>query len=91
MSTGRSAFQPVVYRDSDWSLSEKRRRTVAAIPGARAETVPDGGHLLSLDQPERRRRLSRGSLEENASPLVLSDPHTMCLSNADSADKGADA
>jgi pimeloyl-ACP methyl ester carboxylesterase len=43
----------VVYGDRDWSLAEERRRTVAAIPGARAETVVDGGHFLPLDEPER--------------------------------------
>jgi pimeloyl-ACP methyl ester carboxylesterase len=43
----------VVYGDRDWSLAEERRRTVAAIPVARVETVPGAGHFLSLDQPER--------------------------------------
>jgi pimeloyl-ACP methyl ester carboxylesterase len=43
----------VVYGAGDWSRAEERRRTVKAIPNARLETVPDGGHFLSLDQPER--------------------------------------
>jgi pimeloyl-ACP methyl ester carboxylesterase len=43
----------VVYGDRDWSRSEERQRTVAAIPNARMETVPEAGHFLSLDQPKR--------------------------------------
>jgi len=42
----------VIYGDQDWSRQEERRRTVQAIPGARVETVANGGHFLSLDQPE---------------------------------------
>jgi hypothetical protein len=33
----------------DWSLPVGRRRTVAAVPGARVETMPDGAHFLPLD------------------------------------------
>ena len=43
----------VVYGKHDWSGAKERRRTVRAIPGARVEEVPDGGHFLSLDQPKR--------------------------------------
>jgi pimeloyl-ACP methyl ester carboxylesterase len=43
----------VIYGDQDWSRQEERRRTVQAIPGAKVETVANGGHFLSLDQPER--------------------------------------
>jgi len=43
----------VIYGDRDWSRQEERRRTVQAIPGAKLETVTNGGHFLSLDQPER--------------------------------------
>jgi pimeloyl-ACP methyl ester carboxylesterase len=43
----------VIYGDQDWSRPEERRRTVQAVPGAKAETVANGGHFLSLDQPER--------------------------------------
>ena len=50
----------VIYGDHDWSRAEERRRTVAAIPGARAETVTGGGHFLSLDQPERLAELIKG-------------------------------
>jgi len=50
----------VVYGERDWSYPEERRRTVDAIPGARLETVPRGGHFLSLDQPERLAELIKG-------------------------------
>jgi pimeloyl-ACP methyl ester carboxylesterase len=43
----------VIYGDRDWSRQEERRHTVEAIPGARVEIVTNGGHFLSLDQPER--------------------------------------
>src|SRR5262245_9370994 len=43
----------VIYGDRDWSRQEERRRTVQAIPGAKLEMVTNGGHFLSLDQPER--------------------------------------
>ena len=43
----------VVYGDHDWSRPDERQRTVAAIPMAKIETVPDGGHFLSLDRPQR--------------------------------------
>jgi pimeloyl-ACP methyl ester carboxylesterase len=50
----------VVYGERDWSYPEERRRTLDAIPGARAETVPGAGHFLPLDQPERLAELIRG-------------------------------
>lgn len=50
----------VVYGERDWSFAEERRRTMEAIPGARVETVPSGGHFLSLDQPERLAELIKG-------------------------------
>jgi pimeloyl-ACP methyl ester carboxylesterase len=43
----------VIYGDHDWSRQDERQRTVEAIPGAKVETVANGGHFLSLDQPER--------------------------------------
>jgi pimeloyl-ACP methyl ester carboxylesterase len=43
----------VIYGDHDWSHLDERQRTIAAIPNAKAETVADGGHFLSLDQPKR--------------------------------------
>lgn len=47
----------VVYGDGDWSHIDERRRTIAAIPNAREETVANGGHFLSLDQPQRLAKL----------------------------------
>ncbi len=43
----------VVYGELDWSRPDERRRTVAAIPNAKMETIPEAGHFLSLDQPKR--------------------------------------
>jgi pimeloyl-ACP methyl ester carboxylesterase len=43
----------VVYGDRDWSHEDERQRTGKAIPEAKVETVANGGHFLSLDQPER--------------------------------------
>ena len=43
----------VVYGDHDWSHIDERQRTVAAIPNAKMETIPEAGHFLSLDQPKR--------------------------------------
>ena len=47
----------VIYGDQDWSRADERQRTVQSIPGAKVETVPYGGHFLSLDQPERLAKL----------------------------------
>ena len=41
----------LVYGDRDWSRENERKQTLAEIPGAKMETVRDGGHFLSLDQP----------------------------------------
>lgn len=49
----------LVYGDRDWSNESERRRTAGEIPGARLEIVKDGGHFLSLDQPERLVTLMR--------------------------------
>jgi pimeloyl-ACP methyl ester carboxylesterase len=43
----------VVYGDRDWSHIDEWQRTVAAIPNAKMETIPEAGHFLSLDQPKR--------------------------------------
>jgi pimeloyl-ACP methyl ester carboxylesterase len=43
----------VVYGDRDWSHIDERQRTVATIPNAKMETIPEAGHFLSLDQPKR--------------------------------------
>ncbi len=50
----------VIYGDQDWSRADERQRTVEAIPGAKMETVPGGGHYLSLDQPQRLADLIKG-------------------------------
>jgi pimeloyl-ACP methyl ester carboxylesterase len=47
----------VIYGDRDWSRADERQRTINAIPGAKSETIANGGHFLSLDQPERVARL----------------------------------
>jgi len=43
----------IVYGENDWSNDAERQRTLNGIPGARLEIVANGGHFLSLDQPER--------------------------------------
>ena len=43
----------LVYGERDWSRVEERDRTARGVPGARMETVANGGHFLSLDQPHR--------------------------------------
>ena len=47
----------VIYGDQDWSRPDERQSTVESIPGAKMETVSNGGHFLSLDQPERLAKL----------------------------------
>jgi pimeloyl-ACP methyl ester carboxylesterase len=42
----------LVYGDRDWSREAERQTTLQGIPGAQLVMVPDGGHFLSLDQPE---------------------------------------
>jgi pimeloyl-ACP methyl ester carboxylesterase len=42
----------VVYGDRDWSNGDERQRTIHAIPNATSVTIRDGGHFLSMDQPE---------------------------------------
>ena len=43
----------VIYGDRDWSRADERQRTINAIPGAKSETIANGGHFLSLDEPEQ--------------------------------------
>lgn len=47
----------LVYGERDWSMAAEREATARAIPHARVETVPGGGHFLSLDRPEAVARL----------------------------------
>lgn len=42
----------VIYGTDDWSTESERNRTVSNIPGAIIHQISDGGHFLSLDQPE---------------------------------------
>ncbi len=42
----------VVYGDQDWSNEAERQRTIGAIPNSTSETIKEGGHFLSMDQPE---------------------------------------
>ena len=64
----------VIYGDRDWSRQEERRRTVQAIPGARAETVANGGHFLSLDQPARLAELIKSFTGAKASQATKLGP-----------------
>ena len=47
----------LVYGGRDWSRENERQRTHNEIPGAKLETVTDGGHFLSIDQPAEVIRL----------------------------------
>ena len=42
----------LLYGDHDWSRPAEREANRAAIPGARLQTVTNGGHFLALDAPE---------------------------------------
>jgi pimeloyl-ACP methyl ester carboxylesterase len=42
----------LVYGDHDWSRQSERQQTLREIPGARLVTVKNGGHFLTLDQPD---------------------------------------
>jgi len=64
----------VIYGDRDWSRQEERRRTVQAIPGAKVETVADGRHFLSLDQPERLAELIKSFTGAKASQATKLGP-----------------
>lgn len=50
----------VIYGDRDWSHPAERQQTAQAIPRARVETVANGSHFLSMDQPERVAELIKG-------------------------------
>jgi len=47
----------LVYGDRDWSRETERQRNCREIPGAKLETVINGGHFLSMDRPEEVIRL----------------------------------
>ena len=42
----------VVYGDQDWSNKDERQRTINAIPNSASVIIKEGGHFLSMDQPE---------------------------------------
>ncbi len=42
----------VVYGDQDWSNEDERQRTINAIPNSTSVIIKEGGHFLSMDQPE---------------------------------------
>lgn len=52
-----------VAGEADRRYRDYAERLVAAIPGARLEVVPDAGHAVHLEQPERFVRALRGFLE----------------------------
>ena len=62
----------VVYGERDWSRPDERHRTVAAIPNAKIETIPEAGHFLSLDQPKRLADLIASFAQMSVTPR--SDP-----------------
>jgi pimeloyl-ACP methyl ester carboxylesterase len=64
----------VIYGDHDWSRQDERRRTVEAIPLAKVETVANGGHFLSLDQPERLAELIKSFTGAQASQATKLGP-----------------
>jgi pimeloyl-ACP methyl ester carboxylesterase len=64
----------LVYGDRDWSREDERQRTVKAIPGAKVETVANGGHFLSLDQPERLAELIKSFTTAKASQATQLGP-----------------
>ncbi|MGH8120097.1 MAG: alpha/beta fold hydrolase [Gammaproteobacteria bacterium] len=47
----------LVYGNRDWSDDNERKRNCDEIPGAKLETIREGGHFLSLDQPDEVIRL----------------------------------
>ena len=47
----------LVYGDKDWSYESERKHTLEEIRGAKLEIVKNGGHFLSLDQPDEVIRL----------------------------------
>jgi pimeloyl-ACP methyl ester carboxylesterase len=47
----------LIWSDKDWSRPSERARTASLIPGVKLESMSDGGHFLSLDQPDELSRL----------------------------------
>ena len=64
----------LIYGDQDWSRQEEWRRTAQAMSGANVETVANGGHFLSLDQPERLAELIKSFAGAKALQTTKLDP-----------------
>ena len=47
----------LVYGEHDWSTPSEREITLKDISGAKMQTVPGGGHFLSLDRPREVEQL----------------------------------
>ena len=56
----------VVYGERDWSRPDERRRTMAAIPNAKMETIPDAGHFRSAEASRRPDRVLRQNMSVTA-------------------------
>jgi pimeloyl-ACP methyl ester carboxylesterase len=62
----------VVYGEQDWAPNPERERTRLLIRGVVTETVPNGGHFLSLDRPQELQDLIVG-FARNRAQRVLGD------------------
>ncbi len=64
----RSAYNKItvpvslVYGDGDWSTQAERDNNKKAIPNASMEVINNGGHFLSLDQPDEVIRVIKSSV-----------------------------
>lgn len=54
----------LLYSEFDWSNFVERQQNLSSISTARLETIPDAGHLLSLDAPKPLLRKIRKFLEK---------------------------
>jgi pimeloyl-ACP methyl ester carboxylesterase len=67
----------LLYGEGDWSREGERQDNLRAIPGARLATVENGGHFLTLDQPDAVIKHIRGfaqELETMAGPKATQRP-----------------
>ena len=51
----------LVYGEHDWSTENEREQNTRDIPNASVEIIKDGGHFLSLDQPDQVIRVIKNS------------------------------
>jgi len=42
----------IIWGSEDWARPSERQHDQELVPGAKGETVPGGGHFLSLDEPQ---------------------------------------